>query len=480
MSEKNRMDTAFHRERFQIIFESAPLGVFTASLEGRPLDVNPALARMLGYESSADVLAEVTDAAKQLYAVPERRAEIIQLIRHKDEVATFHNEFKRRDGSRFTALLHVCIINEPETDSPCLLGLVEDVTDAIRMQEELSRSEQRHRSLIENAPVGIYQSTFEGQYLNANPEFARMHGYATPQELIDDVRDSSRQLYVAPDRRLELLKALEREGAVTNFEAIARRRDGSTFWSMRNVRLMHDEEGRPRHIKGFVTDISERKQLEAMREDVERIIRHDLKSPVIALLAGLKMLSWRNLPQEDHELIDELQDTAQRMLSMLDLSGVLYKIEQGIYDYETKPVDVVGLLNDVAESLLATHASKRVAIQVQPDSIPECRIVVEPMLVRTALENLLKNALEATPDFDEVTVRVSADNVCTISIHNGQPVPAAVRDRFFEKYATSGKTTGTGLGTYSAKMCTEAMGGCIGMTTSEKEGTTVTVQFPLA
>ncbi|MFW5735134.1 MAG: PAS domain S-box protein, partial [Oceanidesulfovibrio sp.] len=456
---------SFNRERFKVIFENAPLGVFTSTPEGRFLEVNPALARMLGYAKPAEVLAEITDVSRQIYADPEHRHQVVATIRKESGVKTFHNVYKKRDGSLFTAMLRACLIDDPEY-GPCVLGLVEDVTDELRMQRELAESELRHRSLFENAPVGIYQSTFDGVYLNANPEFARLHGYDTPQELIGDVVDSSRQLYADPNRRRELLETLEREGEAVNFEALARRKDGSTFWSLRNVRLMRNTDGSCHHLKGFVTDISERKQLEAMREDVERIIRHDLKSPVIALLSGLKMLSWHSLPQEDHELVTELQETAQRMLTLLDLSGVLHKIEQGNYKCDTRPVDVMTLLNEVAETLNAAHPSKSIDIRTQPDA-PGCHIIAEPMLARTVLENLLKNALEATPVRGAVHVRVAVQETCTVAIHNAQPVPESVRDCFFDKYATAGKSSGTGLGTYTAKKYTEAMGGCIEMTTSE-------------
>jgi signal transduction histidine kinase len=68
--------------------------------------------------------------------------------------------------------------------------------------------------------------------------------------------------------------------------------------------------------------------------------------------------------------------------------------------------------------------------------------------------------------------------VLRIAIHNAGVVPEAVRDRFFEKYATSGKRSGTGLGTYSAQLIAKAHGGHIEFTTSEAEGTRVTVVLP--
>lgn len=100
------------------------------------------------------------------------------------------------------------------------------------------------------------------------------------------------------------------------------------------------------------------------------------------------------------------------------------------------------------------------------------------MLLYPMLANLIKNAVEASPEGDRITISLTNGDSAVISIHNKGTVPEDVRDRFFEKYATSGKTGGTGLGTYSAKLIAETLGGRIGFDSSEGNGTTVTVVFP--
>ena len=80
---------------------------------------------------------------------------------------------------------------------------------------------------------------------------------------------------------------------------------------------------------------------------------------------------------------------------------------------------------------------------------------------------------------DQVIITLDEDpDAAFISIHNSQAVPESVRDRFFEKYSTSGKEKGTGLGTYSAKLMAETQGGAVSFVTSEEQGTTVTVYLP--
>jgi signal transduction histidine kinase len=97
------------------------------------------------------------------------------------------------------------------------------------------------------------------------------------------------------------------------------------------------------------------------------------------------------------------------------------------------------------------------------------------LLLYSMLHNLVRNATEASTAGDTVRITLADGE---IRIHNRAAVPEIMRGRFFEKYATSGKENGSGLGTYSARLITEAHGGSIAMTTSEVDGTTLTIVLP--
>jgi two-component system sensor histidine kinase/response regulator len=101
------------------------------------------------------------------------------------------------------------------------------------------------------------------------------------------------------------------------------------------------------------------------------------------------------------------------------------------------------------------------------------------MLCYSLFQNLLTNACEAATAGSEVRVVLSAGALCNVAIENEGVVPAAIRERFFEKYATSGKTHGSGLGTYSARLLAQAQHGDIAMHTSDESNRTVlTVTLP--
>jgi PAS domain S-box-containing protein len=136
--------------------------------------------------------------------------------------------------------------------------------------EALRRAEQKYRSIFENATEGIFQTTPEGMYLSANPALARMYGYDSPAELLSDLVDISRQLYVEPDRRRKFTLAMRNDGYIRDFESQIYRRDGTVIWISENAHAVHDElTGELLYYEGMVQDISRRKAAEEARKEAE-------------------------------------------------------------------------------------------------------------------------------------------------------------------------------------------------------------------
>jgi phosphoserine phosphatase RsbU/P len=136
--------------------------------------------------------------------------------------------------------------------------------------EALRRAEQKYRSIFENATEGIFQTTPDGKYLSANPALARMYGYDSPEELLADLVDISRQLYVESDRRRKFTLAMRNEGHIHDFESQIYRRDGTVIWISENAHAVHDElTGELLYYEGMVQDITRRKAAEEARKEAE-------------------------------------------------------------------------------------------------------------------------------------------------------------------------------------------------------------------
>jgi len=226
------------------------------------------------------------------------------------------------------------------------------------------------------------------------------------------------------------------------------------------------------------------KELTKTREDIERITRHDLKSPLNLIINYPKFIKkGDNLTQKQIEQLDRICTAGNKLLNMINISLDLYKMEQGSYQFYPWPVDIMKVIDDIVQDnrnlIHLQHAKIEISINgnlATEDIVFE--INGEKLLFYSMLANLIKNSIEASPKNETIAIQLSNTSNLSISINNQGAVPEEIRETFFEKYTTSGKKEGTGLGTYSAKLIAETMGGRISMISSEEKGTTVTITFP--
>lgn len=248
---------------------------------------------------------------------------------------------------------------------------------------------------------------------------------------------------------------------------------------------MCDVSGKFRGGIVLLDDVTEQRRMERLKEDVDRMMRHDLKVPLSGMLGVLDaLLDEGERDPERRELLRLGQENGYAMLEMINNSLNLYRMETGSYRLQAEPVDLVPALRRVVERLGVEARGRRVTVDCEDvsDAGPSGGLAVlgDALLLHSALGNLLKNALEASPRGGRVRVAVREERgSCRVILENAGEVPEEVRERFFEKYVTSGKRDGTGLGAYSARLMVETMGGFVRMRTGDGR-TEVVLALPRA
>jgi diguanylate cyclase (GGDEF)-like protein/PAS domain S-box-containing protein len=144
-------------------------------------------------------------------------------------------------------------------------GIIEDVTQRKRSDLALHEAERRYHSLFENAIEGIFRTSPDGHYLDANPALARIYGFASPDELMASLRDIRQQLYVDSARREEFMRIVKARGSISGFEAQVYRKNGDVIWISENARAVFDG-SQVLYYEGTVEDITERKLYQARIE----------------------------------------------------------------------------------------------------------------------------------------------------------------------------------------------------------------------
>ena len=145
-------------------------------------------------------------------------------------------------------------------------GLIQDITERRDTVQALRDAERRYRGLFDNAIEGIFRTTGDGHYLDANPALAHIYGFESPAELMTSLRDIGRQLYVDPTRREEFMHIMRARGSVSGFEAQVYRKNGDIIWISENARAVFEDNGRLMSYEGTVEDVTERKLYQARIE----------------------------------------------------------------------------------------------------------------------------------------------------------------------------------------------------------------------
>ncbi len=133
-----------------------------------------------------------------------------------------------------------------------------------QISTKLHAAQAKYRSIFENALDGIFQTSADGRYLDANPALARMYGYASPEQMLSCILDIEGQLYVDPRRRTEFVQQMTEFGTVTGFVSQVRSCDGRVLWISENARSVRDSEGNFLYYEGIVKEITAAKESEAL------------------------------------------------------------------------------------------------------------------------------------------------------------------------------------------------------------------------
>jgi len=485
ITERKRAEEALRRaeKTYRELVEYAPLGIFRTTTQGRYLMANSRLAEMYGYDSVDDLKHSVKDIGVQFYMDPAERAEVLRAVA-RGEVKRMEVRRRRKDGSPMWVALSVRAVRDHDGNILHYEGFSNDITERRQAEEALRESEQWRRLALDAAKAWPWVWDL------------RTNASVWPDELFDLFMiepgscEPSHEAWldsILPEDRPRVeaaVRAAADRGGELQLEWRVNSPSAPERWLLSRGSPRRDAEGRIASYLGIVIDITERKRAEELRDQIERTIRHDLRIPASNAIHLAKMI--RNelpLTEELSDLLGYFEHAGQNMLDTLNSSLDLYKIETGQYRLTPVACDCLALVREMVDTLTkkVPFANLRLDVSMDgrhdPDSPRPCRC--EPKLLRMALQNLLVNALEASPPGGEVVVELSSDRDCRVTIKNRGAIPADIRDRFFDKYATRGKSKGTGIGTYSAIMMINAQGGDIAVRTSDEDDeTVVTVRMP--
>jgi PAS domain S-box-containing protein len=287
--------------KYRDIFENAVEGIFQTSPEGGFITANPALARMLGFETPEELI-RARDLEGTYYVHPERRVEFKRLLDQHDTVRGFEFEAYRKDRSKVWMSDNVRAVRDESGTLVYYEGITEDITERKRAEAALRESEERYRDLVENTHELICTHDLDGLILSANPAASAAVGY----DLDEQVGKKTIRDLLAPevkDQFDEYMAKLRKDGTTSGIMLVQTKSGERRVWEYYNS--LRTEGVATPIVRGMARDITEQRRAEKAMSDLgqeleltmnsmqEGIHRVDLQGKIVfENAAAAHMLGW--------------------------------------------------------------------------------------------------------------------------------------------------------------------------------------------
>ena len=388
--------------------------------------------------------------------------------------------------------------------------------NALLFQQALE-SERRYRGLFDNISEGICRVSSTGRLLVANPAMAEMLGYSSPEELVSAAKNLD-DFYVDPNARREFWRLLEQKCRVRKFEALVRKKDGSTLWISEDAKAVRDEKGRVLFYDAIWSDISKDKQIEEERQrhltELEEKVRqrteelklaldaaeeasraksdfltsmsHELRTPLTAIIGFSEILLGEfagKLNEKQRQYVNYILESGSHLLSLINDILDLSKVEAGKMELKTSKVRVGEILEGSLSMI--RDSCQREGISLELRALPEAadlEITADPRRLKQIMHNLLSNAVKFTPKGGSIKVEAEreGDELVISVTDTGIGIPPEEQERIFEKFHQVNDAPGTGLGLALTRKLVEMHGGRIWVESEGKgKGSRFSFTLPL-
>ncbi|HEY9646639.1 MAG TPA: response regulator [Chroococcidiopsis sp.] len=221
-----------------------------------------------------------------------------------------------------------------------------------------------------------------------------------------------------------------------------------------------------------------------LREDLSRMIVHDLRNPLTSILLAAGILQKADYtPTRQQQKTEQIFIAAQQLQSMIDTLLLMAKLESGKMMIQPDELDLSQACQSAVSGMAAIAAQKRLDIRCQ---VPEtgCPVLADSSLIRRVLDNLLSNAIKFSPSKSEITITAAPLDDAHIQVKVadlGPGVPPPLQQQIFEKYeigALIKNTSQVGLGLAFCKLAIEAHGGAIAVVNNDPTGAVFSFTLP--
>lgn len=490
--------------KFRRLVESNVVGVMVADHSGNITEANDALLQMLGYTQAELRSGQLSWRNMTPPQYLPKDEDAIAEIKGTGACTPFEKEYICKDGQRVPILLGCALLDSPDETTICF---VLDLSELKRSETALRESEERFRQLAEKVRVIPWEAdatTWKFTYVG--PQTVEILGYP----LEDWYADHFWAQHIHPEDRDWVVKyCLDCSTHLENYEFEYRMltASGQALWLYDIVHVVLENDG-PKLLRGFMIDITERKQVEEekaqllereqtarlaaetanrMKDEFLAVLSHELRSPLNAILGWSKLLQARRFDATTTTRALETIERNARLQTQLieDLLDVSRMI-QGKLRLQIQPLNLAPILEAALDTVHLAAAAKMIRLEASLDAEVGA-IAGDSDRLQQVFWNLLANAIKFTPEAGLVTLRLEqVGSQAQIQVSDtGVGICPDFLPHIFERFRQADSTTtrahgGLGLGLSIVRHLVELHGGTVTADSpGENQGATFTVQLPL-
>ncbi|MBI3795653.1 MAG: PAS domain S-box protein [Deltaproteobacteria bacterium] len=470
-------------EQFRLLSAASPVGIFQTDAQGQALYTNQRWQEITGV-----TLAESLGDGWSRALHPEDRAAVVAAwtadARAGREFSREVRLLTEQQGVRWVYTRSRAMRTEDGTIIGHV-GTVEDITERKQTEDALRASEERYRTLFENANDGIACLTAEGIITSVNRGLETMLGWSRTEM----IGQSYQRFHTPPslrteEERIRRVRAGEKVSSIAEIELV--HKDGTVIPVEAHTRFMRNPDGKAIGVLAILRDITKRRAVDQMKDEFVSVVSHELRTPLTSIRGALGLLTSGlvgALPDKGQRMLEIALNNTDRLIRLINDILDIERMQSGKVTLQCKLCDAALLLGQAVDEMQAMADKAGVTLALAPQSL---RLWADPDRLVQTLTNLLSNAIKFSPPGGTVSVRVvrqDKEAICTVQ-DQGRGIPADKLETIFERFqqvdtSDARHKGGTGLGLAICRSIVQQHGGRIWVESRVGTGSTFSFTVPL-
>ncbi len=468
---KAEEEAGIAEEKYRTVFENSAVAIMMVDDKERIVSWNKFTEELLGFKKEDLYLSSV----RSLYPEEEWKKIRSSNIRKKGIQHHYETKIIKKDKSLMDVDISISVLKDPEGKVTGSIGIIQDITDRKKADREIRVAEEKYRTIFENSAVAIMMVDDQERITSWNDFTEKLLGM------------NMRDLYLKPVSSLYTKEAwaeirarnLRQKGFHHHFETKTIKKNNELIDVDMSISVLRDSEDKVIGSVGIMRDITDRKQVDKLKDEFVSTVSHELRTPLTTIREGVSQVLEGLLGKVNKEQSEFLSialsdiDRLTRIINnLLDIS----RIEAGRAMVVRDVVDIVALAKKTCMSFAPQVTSRGIELKT---SIPDKQIdvYVDSDRIIQVFTNLIGNSLKFTPKGHiEVSIKEKKEEVECSVIDTGIGVPEDSIPNLFDKFYQVGRESGpgyrgTGLGLPITKGIIELHHGKIWAESKVEKGT---------